>query len=573
MPGWVKLVLVVLSLGVLYWPAITHHREMVNDPYFAPYDAVQYIPPFFKFETNDPIPTTYVKEYYLNTLSPLLYKASLIFGAQFGDVRRFQLGMMYLAYGVFLLVMGRLGWLLGGAPLSFAVVAFTTTAWIFFGLGFTGGAPRMYGYPLISLVLYSLIRDRPCLLAITVILSGLLYPIAAIIGGLCLASWLLFRPLSCTGLVSRWSLSRRLATVALTGFLTIAGLFPLILGSAPYGRRVVEADIAIYPEAGPDGNYRPYDQLPYKLFGSEWTVYFVGPLYSHGDPVVPSLNLHGNLDSLSLLFVMAMTGLIVLIVIFCGIKLVLKEGRGSGVRLCSFFAVCGLLHFFAWLASPYLYIPTRYLMLSLPFLVTLIFPWSLYVLLQRVPRLQSSCKLHGIAFLTLACVYLTAFGGRGNVEFAEAAVEKSARPLFDAISALPKDAIIAGWPVGHLRKVEYVTRRNAFLTGNVHQVLHVTFLETMRKRMDALFEAYFSIDAAPLHRLRREFGVTHLIIDTRDFTDPKQMPEYFSPWRARIKPRLAEIKGQELLMNGSLHKKAAIVNQNGFLLLDLSKLP
>ena len=38
--------------------------------------------------------------------------------------------------------------------------------------------------------------------------------------------------------------------------------------------------------------------------------------------------------------------------------------------------------------------------------------------------------------------------------------------------------------------------------------------------MDALFDAYLSTDAAPLYRLRQEFGVTHLLVETRDFTDP-----------------------------------------------------
>ncbi len=104
----------------------------------------------------------------------------------------------------------------------------------------------------------------------------MLYPIVATIAGLCLASWLLVKPLSAQGSVARWRWSRRLATVALTGFLTLAGLLPMWLDSQPYGRRVVAADIALYPEAGPEGNYRPYDQLPYKLFGNEWAIYFSG---------------------------------------------------------------------------------------------------------------------------------------------------------------------------------------------------------------------------------------------------------------------------------------------------------
>jgi len=98
-------------------------------------------------------------------------------------------------------------------------------------------------------------------------------------------------------------------------------------------------------------------------------------------------------------------------------------------------------------------------------------------------------------------------------------------------------------------------------------------MKAMRVRMDALFEAYLSTDAAPLYRLKQEFGVTHLLVETRDFTDPKHPPEYFAPWRARIGPRLAEIKGKEYLMNRSLQEKAAVYNKNGFILLDLAKLP
>ena len=276
-----------------------------------------------------------------------------------------------------------------------------------------------------------------------------------------------------------------------------------------------------------------------------------------------------------MLFALAVTGLIVLIVILRGMISVLREDHsGGGIRLISFFVVCGLLHIIAWLAAPYLYIPTRYFMFSLPFLITLIFPWSLYTLLGRVPQLQLQPQRRDVVFLVIIGTYLAAFGGRGNVELSTSSVEEiPSQRLFDTIAALPKDVVVAGWPLGALRKVEYVTRRNAFLTGDLHQVLHLTFMQVMRERMDALFEAYLSTDAAPLYRLRQGFGVTHLLIETHHFTDPKQPPEYFAPWRSRIAPRLAAIKGKEYLMNRSLHEKAAIFNQNGLILLDLAKLP
>jgi hypothetical protein len=194
-------------------------------------------------------------------------------------------------------------------------------------------------------------------------------------------------------------------------------------------------------------------------------------------------------------------------------------------------------------------------------------------LLGRVPRLHSSAKLHTFTFLGLVSVYLMVFGGRGNVEFAASSEQQLSKPLADAITALPKDILLAGWPAAQIRNVEYITRRNVFFTAASHHVLHLTYMKIMRERMNAMFDAYLSVDAAPLVRLRREFGVTHLLVDTRDFTDPKHAPEYFAPWRARIAPRLAEIKGKEYLLNEALQKKAAVFNQDGFILLDLTKLP
>jgi hypothetical protein len=495
-------------------------------------------------------------------------------GAKIIDVRHFQLVLTYLVYCFFIVILGRIGWLLGGPAVSFAVMAFSIEAWIFLGLGFIGGAPRMFAYPLIALICYSLIQDRPLLLATVVVLGALLYPIVAMLGGFSLACLLLLKPRAGAGVVSRWNLSRRLGILTVTGLLALAALIPLVLASKPYGRHVVAADIATYQEAGPEGNYRPYDRLPFGLFGAEALVYYAGPLISHGDPISPSLNVHSNLDNRSALVMIAASSGVILIIILLGARVLLRTNlRDAVVRIGMFFIGCLLLHVIAWAFAPYLFIPTRYLMFTLPFLITLIFPWALYALLANSCRLQTRPKTRNAIFLGIVALYLMMFGGRGNVDFSEAVVKKTSQPLFDAVAALPTDALIAGWPLGDVRKMEYATRRNVFLTGDVHQVLYLDCLKTMRERMDAMFDAYLSTDAAPLARLKGTYGVTHLLIETRDFSDPSHGPEYFAPWNVRIHRRLAEIKGREYLMNASLHQKAAVYNRDGLILLDLARLP
>ena len=60
-----------------------------------------------------------------------------------------------------------------------------------------------------------------------------------------------------------------------------------------------------YSEASADGNYRTSDQQPYQLFGHGIVSYYLGPMYSHGDAIVPWLNLHKNLTGGRLLAVLA----------------------------------------------------------------------------------------------------------------------------------------------------------------------------------------------------------------------------------------------------------------------------
>jgi hypothetical protein len=264
----------------------------------------------------------------------------------------------------------------------------------------------------------------------------------------------------------------------------------------------------------------------------------------------------------------------VIVVIIAAIRLARNDSHGdAATRLISFFAVCLVMHILAWLASPYLFIPNRYFMFSLPFIMTLLFPWSIYIVTRRTCKLQSFPGVRDAVFLLFIGLYLVAFGGRGNVDLSGFSVKTSSQPLFAAIATLPKNAIVAGWPVGEIQKVEYVTRRNVFITLDIHQLFYLDFVKTMRARMDALFDAYLSTDAKPLYRLRREFGVTHLLVETRNFADPNKAPEYFSPWQARILPRLAEINGREYLMDESLHRQTAIFNRHGLVLIDLSKLP
>ena len=96
----------------------------------------------------------------------------------------------------------------------------------------------------------------------------------------------------------------------------------------------------------------------------------------------------------------------------------------------------------------------------------------------------------------------------------------------------------------------------------------------MRQRMDAVFAAYFSVDAAPLRQLRDQFGVTHLLVETHHFSDAKRpQPNIFRPGVRGSARDWKRCGITRYLMSRSLHQRAAVFNRDGLILLDLARLP
>jgi hypothetical protein len=87
--------------------------------------------------------------------------------------------------------------------------------------------------------------------------------------------------------------------------------------------------------------------------------------------------------------------------------------------------------------------------------------------------------------------------------------------------------------------------------------------------MRGLIDAVFAIDAAPLLRLRDDWGVTHLIIDQR-YYGPSP-PTYFKPFDAWIEAAVerGRITGFEIPRQ---IEAATVFSQGSLAVLDLRKL-
>jgi hypothetical protein len=147
-------------------------------------------------------------------------------------------------------------------------------------------------------------------------------------------------------------------------------------------------------------------------------------------------------------------------------------------------------------------------------------------------------------------------------------VSPAERPLYATLAALPKAALVAGWPGQAIDNVPYLSRRAAFVTRETHMPFHVRYTELMRERMRALVAAYYATERAPLHELHRRFGVTHLLVDRRHFDAP---PPYFAPFDAEARARFGRGRERGFELVRILDERRA-KETAGLVLLDLSSL-
>jgi hypothetical protein len=167
--------------------------------------------------------------------------------------------------------------------------------------------------------------------------------------------------------------------------------------------------------------------------------------------------------------------------------------------------------------------------------------------------------------LAFCLLLLAAVGGRGSSR-AGLNVELGNSSLYEAISKLPADALIAGWPRGAIENVPYASRRTALLTYETHQAFHQRYADEMRQRMRAIIDATLATSNEPLLRLRNEHGVTHILVYLPHLDGARLA--YFKPFDGWIEEARRASTGKPLLLQ-SLADEHAVYRDDSYALVDL----
>jgi hypothetical protein len=91
------------------------------------------------------------------------------------------------------------------------------------------------------------------------------------------------------------------------------------------------------------------------------------------------------------------------------------------------------------------------------------------------------------------------------------------RPLCEALSRTPKDALIAGHP-NLMDAVPTFGRRRAFATYELAHVWSKAYWQWLKPRMEELFAAYYAANSEAVKGFCRRFHIDFLVVDDHHFT-------------------------------------------------------
>ena len=177
-----------------------------------------------------------------------------------------------------------------------------------------------------------------------------------------------------------------------------------------------------------------------------------------------------------------------------------------------------------------LFIPDRYLIYILNLGYCLILALGLHALLkvEQWPR-------------TMGVLVLAVAAGLGIWRLENVGLKDYAayQPVYAALAATPKDAIIAGHP-NLMDNVPTFARRRALVTYKLAQPWSKGFWQEIEPRLEDLFAAYYAADPREVIAFCRKYRISFLVVDDRHFT-----PEFLaggrfsSPWSVGSRNSLA----------------------------------
>jgi hypothetical protein len=559
-PSRTQLGLIIVGFFLVFGPALGVHYDNAINPYHFNDDARQQIAPFVLMSQS--VPPSYSSEYYTQVFSPSGFRLLYEWGGKVFSPQILSKILPYLLAVVMYLCIALSAWRLGGWLSCCLSLLLALSADIFMAR-MMGGLPRSFAFPCIAATILFLIEGRAVYLALITVLGATFYPTAGLISAFSLVLLLFVMPERFRGDTEKWDLKKRMFCVFAVAVISVTITAPQIISGKDYGQRIGTEQLEGFPESGPGGRYGEGDHPPFASLMSSVQKY--GVLAFYGEPAfIDSLSLH---SSQYLMIVLDFIAVFSLLVIFFGVKAEWNlDSKYS--RAFILLPVCFIWYFSADILYPHLFLPERFLTYSLPVFIIVLFPACLLSLLNRLRIFeQKKQNASGLA-ISISVLFFVVAGGVGIGTSGYSVRVDDWQPLYERIGQLPKQSVIAGWPGGPVENIPYLSARNVLITYETHQAFHTNYALEMRRRMDALIDAYFAIDESPLITLWKQFGVDFLLLDLRHY---KEKAYYFRPFDTTLDRAIQKGRDRGFYLEKN-YRPLTLFQMGPWVLLDLSKI-
>jgi len=398
----------------------------------------------------------------------------------------------------------RLAWQLTGGRLPAAFLCALGCAFLVaWSHIIISGTPRAFGVPLLMPFLYYTTRKSTAGVAIMTLLIAITYPPAAALA------------LGSLGLtLIRWRGGPRFDFSAATLLpLVIAGLLgvSVLLIAAfdrPYGPIATLADIRTLPMFS-DGGRMPLlnERAAFNDFGCGQLVGVVPIEWCqlvNRRPVAPIL-----------------LGILLAVLVWAAREA--SAGRSKAERpvewapIVRFFVAGAILYGVAFILMLKLHVPSRYAVT--PLRVTGLFAVTMLgvLLAERTlraagPRITQSLASRQWLQVALAVFTIAAFAALYPLDVSRRNVRPNYPAILSYLSNQPKTILVAGMG-SVVSNIPAFARRSVLAASEYAIPVDLGYIRRYRARVNALIDAQYAIDPAPLAKFLRQYKVTHLIID------------------------------------------------------------
>jgi hypothetical protein len=255
--------------------------------------------------------------------------------------------------------------------------------------------------------------------------------------------------------------------------------------------------------------------------------------------------------------------------------------RNKAIWITIYFISACLAYELSCLLYPYLYIPKRTLMYTVPLVVHIGLIFGFIEFIKVLFRIKHLSKFDPVKVATLLLFILIAsFLIDQNLPGTRLHNKRdSAQLLIYLKDNLPEQALIAGWP-GEVDDIPLLSKKRILVGYETYVAFHTDYILEMRRRASAVIDAYLSDDINAIKRLRDEFNVTHFIVNWKYF-EPVGLtrnqlpiflaPSFFEPHQTHISELLNRVHPQKRALF-KLSKDIEEVRIGTISILDLRKI-